>query len=424
MLRRRNRNALRLAAYALFSVAAIRVSGPPWLTDLGRISLFVAIFSGYSLWTILRQFRNRHRMLVDVRPDGVRSVDARGRDRTLARDQIASVRDVLHGGFYVRSRDPRLGVLVPADLIDLDACRREIIAMDVPNLPAPRALMFRAFALGVMFTALASMAIANTLVIRILAIAVFAATALFLSVWRERDRESGDVCAVPDPAARTRTLTRMRWWSLGLSVAGIGVAIVQAWWTKSTHGLGVGLGMVFLGGTGLMIFVARERLVIATAWVAALAAIGAAIGAVVLWLEPASDLGGDLMMFVGFVAALDETALLLTSMFDRMPHLRRWGDVLVASGLLAVIAVRHARHHTVSAELFASAAVVAFTLAMHRDEWRAPVVAVAAPLRLCILAVGMIATVMGNRDVSFWAWTVFIVLPDWWQRPVPRASAA
>jgi hypothetical protein len=147
--------------------------------------------------------------------------------------------------------------------------------------------------------------------------------------------------------------------------------MLEAWWTRGTDELGVGLFTLF---TGVLVFAAgffRGTVGASVLAFVALAASGAAIGGMTWWLRPASDLGSLIAISVGLLSSVVFVVTLLGRLVSWRPWVGTMFEGLFGPALIAIGVVEQIRgrgDHGVL--LVVGILVTLFAIGSRNPRWR------------------------------------------------------
>jgi hypothetical protein len=304
--RRRAIAGLRSVAYAAATAVLWRFGHADWLFDFGSVSLLLAGATAFGVWSTQRQMRRSGAVEIVVSPEGVRRTSHAGRETVLPRADIVSLQEYRSGaGLIVRSKNPRTSVLVPADLDFYEACRAELVALGIPEVPFDARTAWRLRTVGAMFYALLMMPLATSQLIRIASVATLALAGAAVLVFFRKPRGAKATCEVTpqSPDAKKRIERRVRWLAVGLLLAGEAIMAGQAWWAKNDDHIGLGFGVLMLGILCSSIFFG-EAFGVSLLRLGAILAGAAGVGALLTWAMPGSDVGWLAGVTVGMFSAL------------------------------------------------------------------------------------------------------------------------
>jgi hypothetical protein len=439
VLRRRWKAALRLMVYASVAVAGFVWAKADWMLDISKIAGFLGLATAYGLWKMQRTLRRSASIVVIVSAEGVHYTDATGRERSLPRDEIASIGDLLYGaGLSVRAVHPRKSLIVPRDIEHFDECRAEFLAMGIPLTPMDRNRMWKLWAILLVFCSMVALVVAKSLVIEIICGGICGGTILVMwtAGWLKRTPAgqswpTGQSCALPDksPEEAARSRRKFQQWGVGLTAAGIAIMMLEAWWTHGTDELAFGFCVVLIGVIVFAVGFFSGTLRASVLAFLALASVGAAIGGGVWWLRPSSDLGGLIAMSVGLLVAAAFVVSLLGRLLDRQPWLATTLDVLFGPALIAMGVVTQLRGHgDHGLTIVAGIILTLFAIGMRNTRIRPTLLKLAFPLKLAAIGLAFVGVIGGYKNLTWPCLIVFWLLPgrlgDRTNQKAPRAGVA
>lgn len=296
---------LRSATYASATALLWRFGHTDWLFDLGTASLLLAGATAFGVWSAQRQISRRGAVEIAVSPEGVRRTSHAGRDTVLPRADIVSLQEYRSGaGLVVRSKNPRTSVVVPGDLDRYEACRAELRALGIPEMPFDARTTWRLRTLGAMFYALLMVPLATSQPIQIASIAMLVLAGAAVLVFFRQPGGSKATCDVTPqtPDTKKRTERRVRWLGAALLVAGEAIMAGQAWWAKNDDHIGFGFGVLMLGILLSSTFFS-DAFGVSLLRLGAILAGAGGVGALLTWVMPGSDVGWIAGLTVGSFSA-------------------------------------------------------------------------------------------------------------------------